>query len=105
MEPSAVAKISKTASLKVNQAIISGRVDTVRTFEQQGKRVFEHRILLAAKDTFSNPSAVLVHSSFKIGAAGEDIEVPCDCSGWRDSYKDKEGNTIQTARNALKVCE
>lgn len=94
------------ASLKPNQSVIVGRIDVApRSFEQSGKRVFEHRVLQKAADEYSAPGAVLVHSSYKLGGAGDDITVLCQVTGWRDSYKDREGNSIQTARNALRVVE
>lgn len=92
-------------AIKPNQSFIMGRIDSVRKFEQGGKPVFEHRVIQPAADEYSSPGAVLVHASYKLGAAGEDVRAHVHVTGWRDQYKDREGNTIQTARNALRVVE
>ena len=67
--------------------------------------MFEQRIVQKAADEYTAPGAVLLHSSYKLGAPGDDVGVQVWVTGWRDSYKDKMGETIQTARNALRVVE
>lgn len=105
MEQAQALKAAPVASLKPNQAFIVGRIDSHRTFEQSGKRVHEHRVIQPAEDEYSSPGAVLVHASYKLGGAGDDVKAHVHVTGWRDSYKDREGNSIQTARNALRVVE
>jgi len=91
--------------LSMNQAVITGRIDAVRSFEVQGKRVFETRVMQAAPDQFSSPTAVAVQSSMKLGASGDDVKVHVQVMGYRDSYKTREGEVIHTARNVLRAVE
>ena len=105
MEAVATKGAAIVPQLKPNQAFIMGRIDNVRNYEAGGKRVFEHRVLQPAEDAYSSPGAVLVQSPHKLGVAGDDVKVLCWATGWRDTYKDKDGMTIQTARNALRVVE
>jgi hypothetical protein len=91
--------------LQGNQALIVGRIDAVRQFEASGKRVVETRVIQAAADQFSAPSAVAVQSSMKLGQAGDDVKVHVWCTGYRDSYKTKDGEVVQTARNVYRAVE
>ncbi|MFJ2989650.1 hypothetical protein ACIPF8_17430 [Collimonas sp. NPDC087041] len=91
--------------LRPNQAVIVGRIDNVRQFEVQGKRTFETRVIQAAVDQYSSPSAVAVMSHTKLGNPGDDVQALVSVAGFRDNYKDREGGTVQTARNTLRVVE
>lgn len=98
-----MSEIAKQA-LKPNQAFIVGRIDNVRAFEVKGKRTFETRIVQAAPDTFSSPTAVAVLSNIKVGSPGDDVQVHVNVAGFRDSYDGKDGS-VQTARNVLRAVE
>lgn len=93
------------AKLKANQAIIVGRIDAVRVFEVQGKRVFETRVVQAASDSYSSPTSVAVQSFAKLGSSGEDVQVHVQVQGYKDSYKTREGEVVQAARNVLRAVE
>jgi hypothetical protein len=99
-----MSEVQKQA-LKPNQAVIIGRIDNVRTFDVQGKRTFETRVIQPAPDQFTSPSAVALMSHNKLGNAGDDVNVLVSVAGFRDNYKDKEGVSVQTARNTLRVVE
>ena len=92
-------------AMKANQAVIVGRIDTVRQFEMQGKRTFETRVIQPAEDSFTSPTAVGIQSFNKLGSSGDDVKVLVSVQGFRDSYKDKGGDTVQTARNTLRAVE
>lgn len=93
-------------SLKVNQALVKGRINHVSTFETGGKRVHEARVAIAAPDEFSMPGAVIVQSSYKVGSPGEDVQLHVAVGGFPDSWKDsKTGEVKQTARIVLRVVE
>lgn len=91
--------------LQANQALVVGRIDAVRSFEVQGRRIFETRVMQAAPDQFSAPTAVAVQSAMKLGASGDDVKVHVQIMGYRDSYKTKDGEVVQTARNVLRAVE
>ncbi|PUA19021.1 single-stranded DNA-binding protein [Glaciimonas sp. PCH181] len=93
------------APLKANQALVVGRIDNVRVFEVSGKRTFESRVMQPAPDSFTSPTAVAVMSHQKLGSPGDDVSVLVSVAGFRDHYKDKDGNAVQTARNTLRVVE
>lgn len=101
---STVPETTKPA-MKANQAVIVGRIDSVRQFEVQGKRTFETRVVQPAPDEFSSPTSVGILSLNKIGVAGDDVKVLVAVAGFKDSYKSKEGDSIQTARNTLRAVE
>jgi len=96
---------AKAPGIQANQSMIVGRIDAVRAFEVQGKRTFETRVVQAAPDQFSSPTAVAVQSHNKLGQMGDDVRVLVQCVGYRDSYKTREGEVIQTARNVLRAVE
>jgi hypothetical protein len=89
----------------VNQSLIVGRIDAMRTFEVQGKRTFETRVVQAAPDQYSSPTAVAVQSFNKLGGKDDDVRVLVHCVGYRDSYKTREGEVVQTARNVFRAVE
>jgi hypothetical protein len=91
--------------LQANQSLIAGRIDSLRTYEVNGKRTFETRIVQAAPDAFSSPTSVAVQSFNRIGSVGDDVKVHVSCVGYKDSYKTKDGEIVQTARNVLRAVE
>lgn len=97
--------INKPPSLKPNQILITGRIDSIRTYDSQGRRTFEHRVVLPAVDQYTSPSYVLVQAPLKLGAVGEDVKVICHVGGFRDRYKSKDGEFIETARMILRAAD
>lgn len=95
----------KAPTLQANQSLIVGRVDTMRSFEVQGKRTFETRVVQAAADQFSSPTSVAIQSFNRLGAVGDDVKVLVHVQGYKDSYKTREGEVVNTARNVLRAVE
>jgi hypothetical protein len=98
------------AKLQPNQAVIVGRIDSVRSFDASGNRVFETRVIQPAVDSFSSPTAVAIQSRARIGQKDEDVKVLVHVSGYKDSYKSKPDadgvvTHVQTARNVLRAVE
>lgn len=93
------------AKLQANQALIVGRIDASRSFEAQGKRIFETRIVQAAVDQYSSPTSIAVQSFNRLGTVGDDVKVLVQVQGYKDSYKTREGEVINTARNVLRAVE
>jgi hypothetical protein len=92
--------------IKPNQAMIAGRINYVGGFEMNGKRVHEARVAIAAADQYSMPGAVMVQSSYKLGAVGDDVRVMVEITGFPDRFTNKaSGEVTQTARNTLRVIE
>lgn len=89
-----------------NKAMISGRIDSIRSYPTQNGDRFETRIIQPAADQFSSPSAVAVTSKKRIGSKGEDVNVLVSVAGFKDSFPDKgTGEINQTARNVLYAVE
>jgi hypothetical protein len=86
--------------------MIVGRIDYVGGFESNGKRVHEARVKIAAADVYSMPGAVMLQSSYKLGAVGDDVRVMVEITGFPDRFTNKNtGEVTQTARNTLRVSE
>jgi hypothetical protein len=95
----AVASVAKQSEkLKVNQAVIAGRIQSTGHFEMKGKRVFESVVVTPAADAYSMPGVVAVQSSYKLGNPGEDVSVMVTVSGIPNSWKD--GNTGEVKNSA-----
>lgn len=94
-----------TPKLQFNQAVVVGRIQSMRTFEVQGKRTFETVVVQAAADQFSSPTKIAIQSHMKLGNAGDDIKTVVSVVGYGDSYKTREGEQITTARNVLRAVE
>lgn len=106
MEPTQpTSSVNKLPSLKPNQILIAGRIDSIRTYDSQGRRTFEHRVVLPAVDQYTSPSYVLVQASLKLGAVGDDAKLICHVGGFRDRYKSKDGEFIETARMMLRAAD
>lgn len=96
--------------IKPNQVFIVGRVDHVRTFPVNGKKVFETRVIQPSADSFTSPTAVAVQSETRLGDVDEDVRVLCSVVGYKDTYKTRpdengEVKTVVTARNVLRAVE
>jgi hypothetical protein len=91
--------------MKPNQTMIVGRINYVGGFDSGGKRVHEARVAIAAADEYSMPGAVMIQSSYRIGAVGDVVKVLCDVTGFPDRFKDKAGEVKETARNTLRAVE
>ena len=102
---SEVAQPATKQQMKPNQTLIVGRINYTGTFEANGQRVHEARVAIAAPDQYSMPGAVMVQSSYKLGAVGEDVKVLCDVTGFPDRFTDRQGEVKQTARNTLRASE
>ncbi|RJG00956.1 hypothetical protein [Noviherbaspirillum sedimenti] len=89
-----------------NKALISGRIDAIRSYSTQGGERYETRVIQPAADQYSSPSAVAITSKKRIGGKGEDINVLVTVAGFKDSWTDKSsGEVQQTARNTLYAVE
>lgn len=98
-------EIKPQQTLKPNHAVVVGKIDFVRSFDSQEGRLFEHRLLQAAEDEYSSPQAVLVTAKNKLGQAGDECRVLVRVGGYRDSYKNREGDQVLTARVQLRAVE
>lgn len=96
---------AKAPGLKANQAVLLGRIQSMRTYEVQGKRTFETVLIQAAADQYSSPTRVAIQSFNKLGNKDDDIQVHVHCVGYGDSYKTREGEVINTARNVYRAVE
>ena len=106
MEATASPPVANKPSVsKNNHVLITGRIDTVRSFELQGRRTFEHRVILPAVDQFTQPSYVMVQAPLKLGSPADDIKVICQVSGFRDRFKTKDGEFVETARMVLRAVD
>lgn len=95
----------KVPALKPNQAIVIGRIAHMRTYEMQGRRTFETTIIQAAPDSFSSPTRVAIQSANKLGNKDDDVTVHVQVQGYGDSYKTRDGEVVNTARNVLRAVE
>lgn len=91
--------------LKVGQAWLAGQIDSARQYEAQGRKQVETRVVLPAPDQYTAPSYIAVTSNARLGQVGDAVELIVELSGYRDSYKTREGDTVQTARNVLRAVE
>ena len=91
--------------LQAGQAYIAGKIDSRRQFQAQGKNQIETRVMLPAPDEYSSPATVAILSNYPLGAIGDEVQCLVQLGGYRDSYKTREGDTVQTARNVLRAVE
>lgn len=89
--------------LGLNQAMISGRVETTSTFEIKGKRVHEAVVVTPAVDIYSMPGKVSVQSSYKLGAAGDDVTVHVTVTGIPNSWTDRTTGEVKHSANVRLV--
>ena len=95
----------KPQVLSPNQILITGRIDSVRAYEWQGRRGFEQRVVLPASDNYSAPSVVLVRSSLRLESPGDDIRALCEIHGFRSRFTAKDGEVIDSARMTLRAID
>lgn len=92
--------------LKVNQAMVNGRIKSASSFDLKGKRVHEAVIATPAADAYSMPGIIAVQSSYKLGAVGDDVTVHVSITGIPNSWTDKSsGEVKQSANVRLAVVE
>lgn len=84
-------------ALGPNQAVVVGRVTDARKTEKGWVTI----IASPAPDSYSHPGQHEVWSESKLGTPGEDVRVRCQLSGYRRSYKDRNGETVYTVDNKL----
>lgn len=105
MNDQVTAPAKAAPKLQPGQAFLSGRILSARTFQAQGKNQVETCVTLPAIDQYSSPATVAIVSNTRLGAQGEDIQLLVQLGGYRDSYKTREGDPVQTARNVLRAVE
>lgn len=97
-----VTTIGKAPALTFNQAMLSGRVASARKTESGNWLTI---INSPAPDAYSHPGQHEVSSASKIGVPGDDIKVRVQLSGFKRSYKNKEGETVYTVDNRLTAAD
>lgn len=97
-----VTPIGKAPALTFNQAMIAGRVASARKTESGNWLTI---INTPAPDAYSHPGQHEISSATKIGVPGEDVKVRVQLSGYKRSYKNKEGETVYTVDNRLSSVE
>lgn len=97
----AVASVASKAGPKLglNQAMISGRIETTSTFDVKGKRLHEAVIVTPAPDVYSMPGKVAVQSTYKLGAAGDDVTVHVAVTGIPNSWTDRTTGEVKHSAN------
>jgi hypothetical protein len=100
----AVANVAKAGpKLGLNQAMISGRVTHLSTFEIKGKRMHEAVITTPAADAYSMPGVVAVQSTYKLGGVGDDVHVPVSVTGIPNSWTDRNSGEVKNSANVRLV--
>lgn len=102
---SEVAAVPVKQGFKANQSMIMGRIDRLGSFESNGKRIHETLIAIPAPDPYSMPGKVVVQSTNRCGAVGDDVKLLVEVSGFPTSFTNKSGEVTQTARNVLRLVE
>lgn len=85
------------ATKPVNQALLAGRVNSVRKADD----TVYTEVTLPAPDQYSQPAAVEIRSRKRLGQVGETIEVQVVCGGYRGKsfvYTDKDTGERFTRR-------
>jgi len=100
-----MSEVANKPVMKLNQAMVAGRINYVGTFDAQGKRVHEARLAIPAADQYSMPGAIMIQSSYKLGNVGDDWKGLVEVTGFPDRFTDRQGEVKQTARNTLRVVE
>lgn len=104
----AVAQVGgkQAPKLGLNQAMIAGRIEHTSTFEVNGKRLHEALIVTPAVDVYSMPGKVAVQSTYKLGAAGDDVSVHVNVTGIPNRWVDRNtGEAKQSANVRLVAVE
>jgi hypothetical protein len=92
---------AQPVSMKLNQMMLSGRIDHVSKFE--GK--FDHIITMPAADEFSKPSAVRVSASSKLGDESEMVKCLVHFNGWPNNYQNKKNEKVFDVRGFFVAVE
>lgn len=99
MAEAVASNVSSLPSIKPGQVYLMGRIDNVERMNS----LFYTRLVLPAPDSFSHPGVVLVESKDRLGQAGDDLKVLCQVGGYRNDWKNKEGQDVKSARVTLKA--
>lgn len=105
MEATAKPVMTKGPVAGLNQTVISGRLEDTSSFESKGQRVHESLIKTPAPDEYSHPGTLMVQSKYKLGNKGEQVTVHCECTGFPQSWTDKDGVVKNSARNIYRHIE
>lgn len=91
-----------TVSKSFNLAVVSGRVDSMRTFETQNGRAYAVR-LVQPSDGFSSPGFLEVESDRQFQfSIGQDVEIKVKITGYRNDFASKKtGEHFKSARMQL----
>lgn len=91
----------QSQSMKPNQMMIIGRLDSVSKYD--GK--FDHILTMAAVDEFSKPSVLRLSSTEKLGSPGEVVKCLATYNGWPNNYESKNGEKVKDARGFFVAVE
>lgn len=99
-----VTTMTQTAKLKPGQAVIKGRIDARRRFNNE----FYTRLVLPAPDEYTPPAVVEVISKDKLGDIGDDWTGCVRIGGRRNSFPATDRDTgervvVQTANIYLRA--
>lgn len=103
MEAVASAGVKPGPKMGVNQAMISGRITGGSTFEVKGRRLHEAVITTPAPDAYSMPGVVAVQSTYKLGQAGDDVQVLVSVTGIPNSWSDRNTGEVKNSANVRLV--
>ncbi len=96
-----VQKISPANSVKLNQIMVSGRIEAVSKYDNR----FDHIIITPAADAFSKPALMRVNAAHPLGEVGEECKVLCTYNGWPNNYKTGEGKSVKDVRGFFVAVE
>lgn len=102
MSTTAATTATPTVSKSFNLAVVSGRVDSMRTFETDKGRGYALR-LIQPSDGFSSPGFLEVESERQFGfSVGQDVEIKVKITGYRNDFvSPKTGEHFKSARIKL----
>jgi hypothetical protein len=103
MEAVASAGVKPGPKMGLNQAMISGRITNLSTFEVKGKRMHEAVVTTPAPDAFSMPGVVAVQSTYRLGALGDDVQVHVSVTGIPNSWNDRSTGEVKNSANVRLV--
>lgn len=105
--PTVEAAPTKGRALQLGEAILQGRLQSVR---KAGTAGFSHLLVLPAPDAYSSPATVEIMATNRLGASEDDIRVRVRIGGYRRTYKATDKDTgevrnVTTADNRLFAVE
>lgn len=103
MEAVASVGVKPGPKMGVNQAMISGRITNLSTFEIKGNRMYEAVITTPAPDAYSMPGVVAVQSRQKLGNKGDDVQVHVSVTGIPNSWSDRNTGELKNSANVRLV--